>query len=74
MADKTLPIRKTSVIRIDTNMLSGRTPSTCANNLIPALIQKILESIDGYRLKYIDVTISGIWDKENTDSKEKKTI
>ena len=72
--DDRSPLRKTSLIRIDMDMLSGRTPSTCANNLIPSLIQKIIESIDGYKLKYIDVTISGIWEKEDTDKKEKKTL
>lgn len=72
--DDRRPIRKTSLIRIDMDMLSGRTPSSSANNLIPLLIQKIIESIDGYKLKCIDVTISGIWEKEYTGKKEKKTL
>ena len=76
MDDKTaaMPIRRTSLIRLDIGMLSGTTPSACASSLVPELIRKIITSIDGYKLKYIDITISGIWDKENTDSKEKKTI
>ena len=66
MEDKT-PFRKTSLIRIDTGMLSGTTPATCASSLVPELIRKIITSIDGYKLKYIDITISGIWDKKEEE-------
>lgn len=65
-------IRKTSLFRIDTDMLSGTTPSACASSLIPALIQKIITSMDGHRLKYIDISISGIWERKENTSKEKK--
>ena len=43
--------------------------------LLPSLIQSVIRAIDGHRLKYIDITISGIWEKEeNTPKKEKKTL
>ena len=77
MDDKTaaMPIRKTSLIRLDIGMLSGTTPSACASSLLPSLIQDVIRAIDGHRLKYIDITISGIWEKEESSSKkEKKTL
>ena len=63
MDDKTaaMPIRRTSLIRLDTGMLSGT--------------KSVIRAIDGHKLKYIDITISGIWEKEeNTPKKEKKTL
>lgn len=75
MDDKTaaMPIRRTSLIRLDVGMLSGTVPSACASSLLPSLIQDVIRAIDGHKLKCIDVTISGIWEKEYTDKKEKKT-
>ena len=77
MDDKTpaAPIKRISLIRLDIGMLSGTTPSACASSLLPSLIQNVIRAIDGHKLKYIDITISGIWEKEeNTAKKEKKTL
>ena len=41
-------------------MLSGTTPSACASSLLPSLIQDVIRAIDGHKLKYIDITISGL--------------
>lgn len=66
-------IRRTSAIRIDTGMLSGSNPSSCADNLIPSMVQSLIRSIVGYKLRFIDVTVSGVWDKEDDkENKEKK--